>query len=106
MRMVFTSVDDVVKTEPTIRDFIAQAEIYTAQGRKITFDPDDLDAPEKLTAALDYDTELAEAFDALTLGRQRGYYLHVGGAKQSATRTSRIQKARDRILIGKGYNER
>jgi uncharacterized protein YdeI (YjbR/CyaY-like superfamily) len=106
MRMVLTSVDDVVKTEPTIRDFIAQAEIYTAQGREITFDPDDLDAPEELTAALDSDTELAEAFDALTLGRQRGYYLHVGGAKQSATRISRIQKARDRILIGKGYNER
>jgi uncharacterized protein YdeI (YjbR/CyaY-like superfamily) len=106
MRMVFTSVDDVVKTEPVIRDFIAQAKIYTAQGRKITFDPDDLDAPEELTAALNSDTELAEAFDALTLGRQRGYYLHMGGAKQSATRISRIQKARDRILIGKGYNER
>jgi uncharacterized protein YdeI (YjbR/CyaY-like superfamily) len=94
MRMVFTSVDDIAKVGPAIHDFIAQAETYTAQGRKISFDPDDLDAPEELTEVLDADSELAEAFDTLTLGRKRGYYLHVGCAKRSATRTSRIQKAK------------
>ena len=58
MRMVFTSVDDIATVGPAIRDFIAQAETYTVQGRKISFDPDDLDAPE----VLDADSKLAEAF--------------------------------------------
>jgi hypothetical protein len=56
--MVFTSVDDIATVGPAIRDFIAQAETYTVQGRKISFDPDDLDAPE----VLDADSKLAEAF--------------------------------------------
>nr|WP_255775031.1 YdeI/OmpD-associated family protein [Halomonas alkalisoli] len=32
------------------------------------------------------------AFEALTPGRKRGYILHFSGAKQSSTRTSRIEK--------------
>ena len=46
------------------------------------------------------------AFEALTPGRQRGWLYHFGGAKQSATRTTRIDKARPAILAGKGFLER
>ncbi len=62
--------------------------------------------PNELTAALAEDADLAAAFGALTPGRQRGYCLFIGGAKQSATRVSRIAKHRDRILAGKGLHDR
>ncbi|MCC6517541.1 MAG: YdeI/OmpD-associated family protein, partial [Tabrizicola sp.] len=55
---------------------------------------------------LDSDTKLAEAFEELTPGRQRGYVLHFLEAKQSETRTRRIEKCRPKIMAGKGYSER
>ena len=41
--------------------------------------------------------KLAEAFHAPTPGRQKGY-LHFAGAKQSATRSARVEKHAPRIL--------
>ena len=58
------------------------------------------------TSELDEAPDLKAAFDALTPGRQRGYSLYIGGAKQPATRFSRIEKHRDRILEGKGIHDR
>lgn len=46
------------------------------------------------------------AFEALTPGRQRGYLFHFAGAKQSGTRTARIEKAMPAISEGKGFLER
>ncbi len=46
------------------------------------------------------------AFEALTPGRQRGYLDHFAGAKQSATRTARIEKAMPAIFEGRGFLER
>ena len=62
--------------------------------------------PDELAEALDGDPELAEAFHALTPGRQRSWFLHVSGAKQVQTRFNRIEKARPAIIAGKGLNER
>jgi uncharacterized protein YdeI (YjbR/CyaY-like superfamily) len=46
--------------------------------------------------------KLKKAFTSLTPGRQRAYILFFSSAKQSATRISRIQKCKTRILDGKG----
>jgi uncharacterized protein YdeI (YjbR/CyaY-like superfamily) len=54
---------------------------------------------------LDDDPELAEAFRALTPGRQKGYLLHFAGAKQSATRAARVEKHAPRILKGLGLDD-
>lgn len=62
--------------------------------------------PQELLQAMDDDPELAEAFNALTPGRQRGYCMTIGDAKQSQTRINRIAKYRDKILAGRGFNER
>ncbi len=62
--------------------------------------------PEELQARLDADPALKAAFEALTPGRKRGYNLHFSGARQSKTRTARIEKAVPCILAGKGMNER
>lgn len=39
-------------------------------------------------------------------GRQRGYLYHFTGAKQSRTRTARIEKAMRAIFTGRGFLER
>jgi uncharacterized protein YdeI (YjbR/CyaY-like superfamily) len=63
------------------------------------------DVPEEFHNRMDDDPRLAEAFHALTPGRQKGYLLHFGGAKQSATRTARIEKHASRILQGLGIDD-
>ncbi len=52
----------------------------------------EFDVPQEFQKRLDDDPELAEAFRTLTPGRQKGYLLHFAGAKQSATRTARVEK--------------
>ena len=55
---------------------------------------------------MDADPEMAEAFWALTPGRQRSYVIHLASAKTSATRVARIERVRGKILAGKGALER
>jgi uncharacterized protein YdeI (YjbR/CyaY-like superfamily) len=54
---------------------------------------------------LDDDPKLAEAFHALTPGRQKGYLLYFSGAKQSATRAVRVEKHIPRILKALGLQD-
>ena len=62
--------------------------------------------PEELKAKFRQDAKFKKAFAALTPGRQRGYLYHFAGAKQSATRTARIEKAMPAIFAGRGFLER
>jgi uncharacterized protein YdeI (YjbR/CyaY-like superfamily) len=78
---------------------------YAEAGVKPAREPQDLELPIELVDALDDDPELAEAFHALTPGRQRSYVINLAGAKAAATRIARIAKFRGRILDGKGANE-
>jgi uncharacterized protein YdeI (YjbR/CyaY-like superfamily) len=61
--------------------------------------------PEELIEKFDEIPELKSAFESLTPGRQRGYVLYFSQAKQSKTRTSRIEKYMDKILSGKGFHD-
>jgi uncharacterized protein YdeI (YjbR/CyaY-like superfamily) len=63
------------------------------------------DVPEEFRKRLDDDARLAEAFRALTPGRQKGYLLYIAGAKQPATRTARVEKHAPRILKGLGLDD-
>jgi len=63
------------------------------------------DSPPEFQAQLDDEPELAEAFHALTPGRQKGYLLHFAGAKQAATRVARVKKHVPRILKGLGLDD-
>jgi len=104
-RLRFTSVEDVTRMTVSINALVRQA-IALEKAEKKPAKQDDLDYPEELIARLDEDPELATAFAALTPGRQRGYVLHVSGAKQAKTRAARIEKHRQRILDGKGIHDR
>ncbi len=89
-----------------IRCYLAEAMDYAEKGIKPPPTENTREIPAELADALDADPQLAEAFAALTPGRQRGYFLHIASAKQSATRSARIEKCCDRIFAGKGFNER
>jgi uncharacterized protein YdeI (YjbR/CyaY-like superfamily) len=66
----------------------------------------ELELPQELRLVLAGNPRLAKAFDALTPGRKRAYVLHFNGAKQSGTRSARIEKVIPMILAGKGLNDR
>lgn len=75
-------------------------------GRKADASPDaPLEYPEELTQLFAANPAFAKAFAVLTPGRQRGYLLHFTSAKQSTTRTTRIEKCVPKIFSGKGWNE-
>lgn len=102
----FTDTAEVIAQEEVIRTYIAEAIGYAKAGIKPEKIVRDIDMPDELTDALDDDPELAEAFDALTPGRQRSYMFNLNSAKNSSTRVKRIAKFRDKIIAGKGALER
>ena len=102
----FTDSAQVAAMEETIRAYLKEAMSYAAAGIKPPKDAGEIELPVELVEALDADPELAEAFHALTPGRQKSYVINLNSAKQSATRISRIVAFRDRILAGKGALER
>ncbi|MEO0982457.1 MAG: YdeI/OmpD-associated family protein [Pseudomonadota bacterium] len=102
----FTDNGAVAALAPAIRAYLKEAMAYAEAGIKAPKDTRALDLPEELVDALDADPELAEAFHALTPGRQRSYVILLNGAKKSETRMARIEKARGRIIAGKGATER
>ena len=102
----FTSLADITKQKTAIKAFIKDAMAVARSGAKVAMKGvADYPVPAELQQALDEDAELAEAFRALTPGRQKGYLLFFAAAKQSATRASRIAKNSPRILKGLGLND-
>lgn len=101
----FTSLAEVRAREPAIRGFVAQAVALEAAGARVDFPKDDLPHPAELTERLAADPALRAAFAALTPGRQRGWLLQFGSAKQARTRLARIERAAPKILQGKGPND-
>lgn len=92
--------------EDVIRAYIAEAIAYAERGIVPQKEEIELELPDELAEALDADSELAEAFHALTPGRQRSYVINLNGARKSETRVARIGKFRDKIIAGKGAMER
>ena len=102
----FTDTATPAALEPVIRGYLAEAMGYAERGILPPKEPTGIDLPEELINALDADPDLAEAFAALTPGRQKSWALFLNDAKTTATRLSRIDKGRAKIMAGKGANER
>ena len=106
-QMRFTSLAQIVKREKALQAILKDAIAVEAAGLKVAFRKStDLVYPKEFQDRLDADSALRAAFHALTPGRQRQYHLHFTGAKQAATRASRVEKAIPRILDGVGLNDR
>jgi uncharacterized protein YdeI (YjbR/CyaY-like superfamily) len=102
----FASLADINKQQATIRACIRDAIAVEKSGAKVAMrSAAQFDVPEEFQQHLDGDPELAEAFHALTPGRQKGYLLHFAGAKQSRTRAARVEKHAARILKGLGLDD-
>jgi uncharacterized protein YdeI (YjbR/CyaY-like superfamily) len=102
----FVSLADIDKQQAAIKAHIKQAIAVEKSGAKVAMKTAaEFDVPEEFLARLEDDPKLAEAFHALTPGRQKGYLLHFAGAKRSATRTARVAKQAPRILRGLGLDD-
>lgn len=102
----FTSNNGPAEIEDVILAYLEEVKQYADAGKMPPKDDRALDFPDELVEALDADPELSEAFHALTRGRQKSYVINLSGAKKSETRTNRIAKFRDKIINGRGANER
>lgn len=103
----FTSLQDIIKQEATLKAYVYEAIEVERAGLKVPFKKTaEYPVPEELQIAMEENPDLKAAFEALTPGRQRGYLLHFSHPKQSKTRTARIQKCLPNIFEGKGYNDR
>ena len=102
----FASLADIKKQKAAIQGYIREAIAVEKSGAKVKMRTvAQFDVPEEFQKRLDDDPELAEAFYALTPGRQKGYLLHFAAAKQTATRTARVEKNAPRILNGLGLDD-
>jgi uncharacterized protein YdeI (YjbR/CyaY-like superfamily) len=102
----FASVGDVVKQKATLVAYIKEAIAVEKSGAKVQMRSlAQFDVPAEFQKRLDADSKLAAAFHVLTPGRQKAYLLHFAGAKQSATRTARVDKHAPRILQGLGLDD-
>ncbi|MBK8949818.1 MAG: DUF1801 domain-containing protein [Flavobacteriales bacterium] len=102
----FTGLKEIKDLVPVIRCYMEQAIAVEQAGGKVPLRTTaEFDMPAEFARALKQMPALKKAFNALTPGRQRGYLLFFGGAKQSATREARIAKHVDRILADKGLND-
>jgi uncharacterized protein YdeI (YjbR/CyaY-like superfamily) len=102
----FSSLAQINRQKSVLKAYIKEAITVEKSGMRVAMkDVADYDMPEEFRRRLDEDPKLAEAFFALTPGRQKGYLLHFAGAKQSDTRAARVAKHAPWILKGQGLND-
>jgi uncharacterized protein YdeI (YjbR/CyaY-like superfamily) len=102
----FTSLADINKKKAAVKAYIKEAVAVEKSGAKVQKKSvADYEMPAEFLTRLDDDPELAEAFRALTPGRQKGYLLHFAAAKLSATRAARVERHAPRILRGLGLDD-
>lgn len=102
----FASLADIDERHAAINACLDEAIAIEKSGAKVVMKTAaQFDVPSEFSTRLDDDSALAEAFHALTPGRQKAYLLHFAGAKQSATRQARVDKHAPRILKGLGLDD-
>ena len=105
--MKFTSAKDITAKAATIKAYVREAIAVEMAGLRMKQRrTSDFPVPEELRQRFRRDPPFKRAFEALTPGRQRSYLYHFAAAKQSATRTARIDRAMPAIFEGRGFLER
>ncbi|MFF2907498.1 YdeI family protein [Paenibacillus sp. NPDC057934] len=102
----FTNIQEIVDIETIIKAYIIEAVEVEKSGLEVELKKNtEYTIPEELQNKFAEMPALKDAFEALTPGRQRAYILHFSEAKQSKTRTARVEKHMQHILNGKGLND-
>src|SRR5204863_1142673 len=92
--MKFTSAKEITAKAATIKAYVREAiEVEKAGLRMKPKRTSDFPVPEELSERFRRDQRFKRAFEMLTPGRQRSYLYRFAAAKQSATRSARIDKA-------------
>jgi uncharacterized protein YdeI (YjbR/CyaY-like superfamily) len=105
--MKFSSAKEIVAKASTIKTYVREAMAAEEAGLKVEKKKtSDFPVPEELKEILRKEPRFKKAFETLSPGRQRSWLYHFADAKQSATRTARIEKARPAIFAGRGLLER
>jgi uncharacterized protein YdeI (YjbR/CyaY-like superfamily) len=102
----FRNPSEVAEKAAIVKAYLTEAMGYASAGILPEKTPRVVDMPPELIEALDFDPDLAEAFSALTPGRQKSWAFHLNTTQNPATRIARIARARGKILAGKGALER
>ena len=102
----FTSLGEINQLEPRLKAYLKEAIEIEESGAKVSFKRTaEFKVAEEFQAKLDKSATLKKAFTELTPGRQKACLLFFGSAKQSATRTARVEKCIPNILRGKGLDD-
>lgn len=102
----FTDTDQILKLRPVIKNYIREAIGIERSGTKMDMKTvADYPVPKEFQCFLNEDKRLHKAFYALTPGRQKAYLFYFNQAKQSKTRTTRVEKYYQHILEGKGIDD-
>jgi len=102
----FTNLHEIMAMEPILKTYIYEAIQAEKAGLKVKLKKhSEYIIPEELQKKLDEIPALKSAFEALTPGRQRGYFFHISAPKQAKTRESRVEKCMKLIRKGKGLND-
>ena len=105
--MKFTSAKEITAQAATITAYVREAIAVEKAGLRMKpRKTSEFPVPEELSERFRRDPRFKRAFEALTPGRQKSYLYHFAAAKQSATRTARIEKAMPAIFEGRGFLER
>lgn len=103
----FTSFREITPLRSTLTDYIYEAIALEESGKKVELaKASEWPIPEELQSRLDDDAGLRAAFGALSPGRRKSHIFHISSAKQSKTRSARVEKCAPMILSGRGFNER
>ena len=102
----FTKLAQIIEKQDEIRSYLFEALEIEKAGLKLQPKPvTEFPVPQELQVQFIASPEFEAAFRALTPGRQKNYLRHFNDAKQSATRTARIEKYKPFIFKGIGQDE-
>lgn len=102
----FTNAREIAALQPILKAYIQEAIEAEKAGLKVVHrKTSDFKTPVEFQNKLDAIPALKTAFEALTPGRQRGYLFYFSSAKQSKTRSERVEKYMPQILKGKGLDD-
>ena len=102
----FTNIRKIVEKVSVLKAYIYEAIEVEKAGLKVSLKkPSEFLITEEFQKKLNKMPSLQTAFNTLTPGRQRAYYLYFSAPKQSKTRESRVEKCIPQILNGKGLND-
>jgi uncharacterized protein YdeI (YjbR/CyaY-like superfamily) len=103
----FAGLEQIAALRPALERYLLEAIRVARSGAKVVRKTtEQFDVPAEFQQRLDTAPSLKAAYDALTPGRQRAWLLHFAGAKQSGTRSARVDQATPAILAGKGPRDR